>query len=142
MNGLALLFGDFEGACKKLLFLETEQLLVRQFVLSAACALQEPQRKDPNISLVRVDTVENRTQIVKRVLIADHYKDISRPDTQPLWGEIIATFEIELIQLRMFSRSSSGRSLGYGKNGEKYKCETHARNSSDLLGHQVDHTQA
>ena len=57
---------------------------------------------------MRIDTVENRTQIVERVVIPNHDQDIARADGQSLRCQIIAGFEIELIELSMLRAPFAG----------------------------------
>src|SRR2546421_7199851 len=126
MDCLSLLFGDFQRARKQFLFLEAEELIVSQFVLTATGTLQESKMKSHNILFVRIDPVENRRKIVKRVVVAHHHQDISRSDTQSLGCEIVAGFQIELIQLRVLCRLLACRPFGYRKYSEENECKTDA----------------
>src|SRR5262249_34921212 len=113
-----------------------------QFVFAAAGTPQESQVKHDDVFLMKIDAVENRPKVVKRVVVADHHQYISGPNTEPLGPEIIAGFKIELIELRMFGRSLSSRSFCYRKDREEHDRETHAGDRGDLLGQQIDDTQA
>src|SRR5262245_6753148 len=133
MDRLPLLFGDFECACKELLLLQTEQLLVGQFVLPAAGALQESQMKHDYIVFVSVEAVEDRVEVVQSVVVAHHHKRIALPYSKLLGRQIVACLEIELVQFRVFRRSPAGRLFRDRENREEYYRETHAGNRSDLL---------
>src|ERR1043166_9417298 len=102
MDCLSLLFCHFESAREKLLLLEAEELIMSQFVLTSAGALQVSKVQHHDILFVRVNTVENGAEIVKRVVVADHHQDISRPNAQSLRREIVTGFQIELIEFRVF----------------------------------------
>ena len=97
MDRFSLLFRNLESSCEEFLFFQAEKLIMSQFVLASTRALQEPHVKRHDVLFVRIDTVENCVEVMKRVVVAHHHQDISRPNAQSFGGEIVAGFEIEFL---------------------------------------------
>src|SRR5437016_5771810 len=141
MDRLAFFLRDLESAREQLLLFEAEELVVRQFVFAAAGTVQESHMKHDYVLLVGIDAVENRAEVMQRVVIANHHQHIARPDAQPFRSEIVAGLQIELIEFRVFSCPIFGRLLGYGENREENDGECDARNGRNLLRQKIDEAQ-
>src|SRR5438093_6262371 len=142
MDGLPFLLRNLQSACEQFLFFQAEELIVCQFVLASARTLQESKMQRHDILFVRIDTVEDGVEVMKRVVVADHDQHVSRPHAQSLRRQVVTGFEIELIEFRVFGRSLPRRPFGYGKDREKNNCEANPGDRRYLLGEKIDETQS
>ena len=94
--------------------------------------------KRHHILFMRVNAVEDRTEIVKRVVVADHHQDISGTHPQSLGCEIVTGLEIELIQFRVLGGAFPGSFFRHRKNREEDQGEGHAGNRRHLLREEID----
>src|SRR5216117_3751588 len=78
---------------------------------------------------------------MERVVVADHHEDIPRPDAQFFRCEVVAGFQIELIELRVLGRPFPGRPFGYGKDCKEDDRESEARDGGNLFGEKIDEAQ-
>src|SRR5207247_4754259 len=78
---------------------------------------------------------------MERVVVADHHEDIPRPDAQFFRCEVVAGFQMELIELRVLGRPFPGRPFGYGKDCKEDDRESDARDGGNLLGEKIDEAQ-
>ena len=75
-----------KGAGKELLFFQAEKLLRRQFVLARFRASEKSHVEHHHILFARIDAVEYRAQVIKRVVVADHHQDIAGAHSERLAG--------------------------------------------------------
>ena len=72
-----------------------------QLVLPAFAAAEKAQMKGDYILLAGIDEVENSSEIIERVVVADHHQHIFGPNSEGPWRQVIARLNVELIELGM-----------------------------------------
>src|SRR5712692_8953281 len=127
MDGLPFLLGDLERVREELLLLETEQLLRRQLVFPSACTLQKSKMEDDHVLGVCVDSIEDRLQVVERVVVSSGHQHGAGSYAKRLRREIVARLEVELIELGVGAGTLSRRSLRDREDREENQRERHAR---------------
>src|SRR5437879_1785676 len=108
MDRLAFLLRQGQGARKQRLLLGTEELLRFQLVFSGIGAPQESEVERDNILVVRIDAIESRGEVIKRVVVADHHQHIARSNSESLRSEIVARLDVELIEFSAFKSALAG----------------------------------
>ena len=74
---LAFLLSQGQSAGKQRLLFGAEELFRFEFVFASIRASQESEVKRDNILVVRIDAIESRSEVIKRVVVADHYQHIA-----------------------------------------------------------------
>ncbi len=138
MDRLSFLLSQGQGARKERLLFGAEELLRFQFVLASIGAPQEPEVERDNILLVRIDAIESRGEVIKRVVVADHHQHIAWPDSESLRSQVVARLYVELIELGTFTSALAGHFFRDLEDREEDDCEGNAGNRRDLFGKEID----
>ena len=97
--------------------------------------------KHDDVLLVCVNAIENGPQIIERVVISNHHERVSRPHLERLRRQILARFEIELVEPGVSRGTPPRRALRHRENREEDPREGHSCIRRHLLGEQIDDTQ-
>src|SRR5438445_5206977 len=138
MNGLSLLLRQGQGAREEGLLFGAEELLRFQLVFSGISAPQEPEVERDNILAAGIDAIKRRSKVIKRIVIADHYQHITRPDSESLRSEIVARLDVELIEFGTLTSTLAGHFFRDLEDREEDDCESNAGNRRDLFGKEID----
>ena len=138
-DGWSSLSLEISSACVKSLRLETEQLIRRQPYSPSARTLQKSKMQDDHVLGVCVDSIEDRLQVVQRVVVSSGHQHTARSDAKRLRREIVARLEVELIELCVGAGVFSRRSLRDREDREENQ-RKRARHGCHFL-QQVDHAE-
>src|SRR5215467_9790847 len=100
--------------------------------------MKEAHMKGHHIFSPGIDAIQHDVQVIQGVVVSDHDQDISGTHAEALRSEIVASFEIELIELRVLSGLLFSSPFRDRENGKKDERKCHSRNGGDLLRQEIN----
>src|SRR5437762_11125444 len=77
--------------------------------------------------------VEHRAQVIERVVVTNHNKNIPRTNAQGVRGEVLAWLQIELVEFGVSCAALARKPLGDAEKCKEDQCERHSGNRGDLF---------
>src|SRR6266536_1751962 len=99
---------------------------------------QKTEMERHHVLLVRIDAIESRGEVIKRVVVADHHNHIAWPNSEGLRREIVARLNVELIEFSPFTSALAGHFFRDLEDREEDDGESNAGDRCDLFGKEID----